>query len=196
MSDANLNNLVSKIAEDSKAKAKTVIDDANAAAKKIIQEKKDAAGAQRDEILQNAKLEAARAKDQIIAGKKLSIRDNKLKAKHDVVTKAFNIALDKLKKLPENEFAAFLERYLLAMDIAGDEEIFLPKRYQNVDINAVNGKLQEAGRKGELTVRKDGKSIDGGFILFRGGIENNNTYESLLDFYRAELESMVAGNLF
>lgn len=199
MSDAgttNLNNLIAKITEDSKTKAKAVIDDANVQAKAIVKAKKDEANAQREQILQSAKLEASREKEQIIAGQKLSLRDAKLKAKQVIIDRTFTMAVEKLKKLPENDFAAFLERYLLTMDIVGIEEVVLPKRYQNADMNAINGKLKEAGRKGELTVRKNGKSIDGGFILYRGGVENNNTYESLLDFYRAELEVTVAKNLF
>lgn len=193
---SNIENLVSKIMQDGDAKAKAIIDDANAVAEKLIKAKADAANAQSDQIIQSAKLEAARTKAQIIEGKKLSIRDSKLLAKQAVIDKTFAQAIEELKQLSEADYTAFLERYLLSLGVAGDEALVLPKRYQDIDLKAINAKLKAKNLKGELTLLEDGKEIDGGFILVKDGIENNNTFESLLDYYRAELEMMVIENLF
>ncbi len=193
---SNLEALIDKITQDCNTKAQSILDAANANAQKLIQEKVDAANAKKEQILNAAQTEAAREKEQIIAGQKLSIRDKKLKAKQDVIDQAFAMAVAKLKELPEAEYAKFLEGYLLYLGISGDETLILPKRYGSVNIAAINDKLKAKGLKGELTVDKDGRDIEGGFILTKGGIENNNTYEALLDYYREELEVLVVENLF
>ncbi len=193
---SNLDNLVSKIIDDSNKKAKAIIDEANLNAAKIVNTKVEAANAQSEQILSNAKLEAQRTKEQIVAGKRLEIRDSKLLAKQDVIENSFKLAVESMKKMSKEDFAAFLERYLLKLPIHGDEQIIVPKRYEDIDINKINSKLAQNNTLGKLSILKDVKEIDGGFILVREGIENNNTYESLLDYYRAELETAVVENLF
>ena len=49
---------------------------------------------------------------------------------------------------------------------------------------------------GELVMSDEIRSIDGGFVLVYGGIEENCTFKAMLEASREELHDMVNGKLF
>ncbi len=194
---SNLENLVSKIVEDSNNKAQEIIHEANEQANKILNEKINDANTKKEQILNTAKIEAEREKEQIIAGNRLQIRDKKLNAKQEIIEKALKEAAVNLKQLSADDYQKFLEEQLLSLNLKGDEVLILPAQYKDIDISAINQKLEERQQKGNLSVDKEGgRDIDSGFIILREGVENNNTFESLLEYYRTELETVIVSNLF
>jgi len=66
--------------------------------------------------------------------------------------------------------------------LSGHEEVILPDKYKNISVNV---KISEEQRK-----------ISGGFILKTRDMEKNNTFESLLHYYRDDVEELVTQNLF
>lgn len=76
------------------------------------------------------------------------------------------------------------------------EEIILPEKYGITNLDEINKAIKKAGGKGNLVLAKDGTPIGGGFMLRKGGIEQNNTFESLVEYYRYELESEVISMLY
>ena len=53
-----------------------------------------------------------------------------------------------------------------------------------------------AAKGGALSLAKEAKEMDGGFILVYGGIEENCTIKALFDAKRDELSDKVHGLLF
>jgi V/A-type H+-transporting ATPase subunit E len=86
--------------------------------------------------------------------------------------------------MPKDEFAGFLTERLAKLKLSG-EAIILPARY-GIE------KLEQEG----VAVSKGGRAISGGFILVKDGIEQNNTFEALLGYYRDELEGEVLKILY
>jgi len=181
---------------DSESKANDIISGAKQRAGEIMQESVSAGNARRDEILADAEKEAQRTKAQIVSGQTLEMRDSKLKAKQEMIDAIFDESLIALKKLPSDQFAAFVTNYIVSLNIDADQEILLPAQYSGLVLELFNKKLKEVGKKGALLPYKGPKTIDSGFILVRGGVENNNTYEALIDYYREDLEGIVVSNLF
>jgi len=191
---SQLDHLVAKIQSDSDAKARDILDNAKREAEALIQSKTQEAENQAQELLASAKTDSDREKAQIIAGKNLELRDSKLGAKQEMIDRVFSLALKKLQELPQADFEKFVINQLLQMDIVGDEKIVLPKAYASMGVKGINGALAAAGRPASLTQGEG--SVENGFMLYRGGVENNNTFPALLDFYRSDLEPLVVENLF
>ena len=56
--------------------------------------------------------------------------------------------------------------------------------------------ITAAGKGGSLTLSKEQRTLDGGFILIYGGIEENCTIRALFDARRETLQDQVHGLLF
>ncbi|MDU2231371.1 MAG: V-type ATP synthase subunit E family protein, partial [Clostridium perfringens] len=96
---SNLNNLTSKILNDAEEKKKYILADAEAQKDKIISKKTNRAEADKEEIITKANIEAEVKKARIISNAKLSVRNDMLRAKQDVISKVFNEAIEKLQNL-------------------------------------------------------------------------------------------------
>ncbi len=119
-----------------------------------------------------------------------------LALKQEMVAESFDLAADKLVKLPEAEYIALLAKLAAKASVTGDEEIVLNAR----DRKAVGTKVVEAANKaltgGRLTLSDKTGDFKGGLILRRGNIEANCTAELLVDLCRDEMAAELAGVLF
>lgn len=184
---SGLDNIIKKITEDASLKSmhikKESEEQANAKADSVIAETNKA----KADIISEAKTEAVRLKEQLIVGKNLEIRNNKLAAKQQMIDKVFDESLNKLNNMSEDEYMKFLNGYISSAEITDNCEIILPEKYQNLDVKKLNPLI---------SLYSGSRKIDGGFILVSGGIEQNNTFEALIDYYRNELEQDVIQKLF
>ena len=192
---ANLENLTAKILADSKEKARQAIEAAEQEARRIVDEEAAAAEKEKARILEEAKVEAERTREQIVLAKKLAIRDDILGAKQEMLDTIFSEALDTLNSMDEAKFLQFLTRQLSALD-TDDQEIILPKKFASVSLDSLNTELKKSGKKGNLTLYQGEREVKDGFILLKGGIEQNSTFEALIGYYRYELEGDVLRALY
>ena len=127
---------------------------------------------------------------------KMEGRKTILALKQEMVAESFDLAVDKLVKLPEAEYIALLAKLAAKASVTGDEEIVLNAR----DRKAVGDKVVEAANKaltgGKLTLSEKTGDFKGGLILRRGNIEANCTAELLVDLCRDEMAAELAGVLF
>ena len=127
---------------------------------------------------------------------KMEGRKTILALKQEMVAESFDLAVDKLVKLPEAEYIALLAKLAAKASVTGDEEIVLNAR----DRKAVGAKVVEAANKaltgGKLTLSEKTGDFKGGLILRRGNIEANCTAELLVDLCRDEMAAELAGVLF
>lgn len=196
---SSLDNLTAKILADSKAKAKEITDAAKREAESKIAEGIRFATAESEKIVADAHIEAKANAEQIVQGKTLAIRDENLGAKREMLDKIFAEALKRLNETPKDEYLKYIGEYLSKLELDG-EELVLPKHYgiKSVDEIMHVNKLAELFGKGPgIKLSTDEKrSIDGGFVLVKDGIEQNHTFEALLGYYRYELESEVLKILY
>jgi V/A-type H+-transporting ATPase subunit E len=193
---SNLDNLTAKILSDSKARAKEIVDSAKAAAEKKIAGEIEAANAESEKIIADAKIEAERQANQRVQGQILAVRDANLAAKREMLDKIFGDALKQLNDMPKGEYIKYISDYLAKLELDG-EELILPGKYGVTSIDEINEALKAAGKKGNLTLGSDAKhSIESGFMLLKKGMEQNHTFESLIGYYRDDLESEVLQILY
>ena len=193
---SNLNNLIDKIISDNREKAASIEDESALQAKKIVTDLVDAANKEREAIVNSGAAEAEKEKELIITKNNIDLRDKKLAAKQAIIENVFSMAVDRLNNMDQGSYEAFLTAYLKQIPLNGDETLIVPKRYEKLDIAAISASLSQKGKAISLTLEKNSRNISGGFILLQKGLENNNTYEALVDYYRDELEKIVSESLF
>lgn len=197
---SNLENLTSKIIEDANKEAEKLLSEAKKEENKILDEKIEKAHKAKEQIIENSKREAKTKAERIVSNTHLKIRNNKLEAKQQMINKVFNEAIIKLQDLSKDEYLNFIKSSILYLDIEGDEEIIMSANDKDKIgmnfIQTLNNQLKDKGKKGLLKVSNEDRNIKGGFILYKNGIEINNSFEALVDSLRDELEQEIIEALF
>ncbi|SHJ69942.1 V/A-type H+-transporting ATPase subunit E [Hathewaya proteolytica DSM 3090] len=186
---SNLENLTSKILEDSKVKAEEILQKAKEEADKILKQKSDSAEAVKKSFIDKAMAEAESKKARIISNAELKGRNIKLKAKQQVIADVYSKAVEELGNMSAEEFKAYLKNNVESLKLSGGEEIILSEKFKSViDDNMIN--------ELKLVRSNDNREIPEGFIIVCKGIEYNFTFEALVASMKKELEHEVASMLF
>lgn len=197
---SNLDNLSAKIIEDASIKAETILKEASDNGKLMVENKIKKAELLKDQMMEKSKIEAITVKQRIISNNQLAVRNEKIVAKQKMIDKVFVEALEKLLAIKDEEYLELVKKYLLSMPIVGNEEIILPGKYINLVteeyLSEINIALLALGKTGEIKVSSEMRDIKSGFIVIKNGIEINNTFESLVNSLRDELESEIVKELF
>lgn len=125
-------------------------------------------------------------------------RQAALSAKQEVIGEIINEAYERLLNLEDEKYFAVIKKMLEDNVLSEKGEIILsardrqrmPKDFEDVIKNVA---LEKGG---ELVMSDEIRSIDGGFVLVYGGIEENCTFKAMLEASREELHDMVNGKLF
>ena len=197
---SNIGNLTSKILKDAEVKRDNILAVAEEEKAKILNKKKDEAKTLEATMLEKAKSEAETRKERVISSAELKARNEKLAAKQEVIEEVFSKSVEKLCKLNDREFVKFIKDSILSLNIDGDESLILNNDGQKIVskevVEQINTELKAKGLKGEIKISETVGSFRGGFVLEKGGVEVNNTFEALVDSLKDELEFEVAQVLF
>lgn len=197
---ANVSNLTSKILKDAEERKEKILAEANEKKANILSKKKKEAEKLEAEMIEKATREAETRKERVISGAELSARNKKLEAKQAIITDVFNMSIESLCNLKEDEYKSFIKNTILSLNIDGDEKLILNDKVKNIVDNSFLAEINEAlvknNKLGKLTISNETANYKGGFILEKNGIEINNTFEALVTSLREELEFEVAKELF
>ena len=197
---SNLEKLAAKIIADANIKAEAMIKEAKDNEKLLVEKKTKEAELVKKQMIEKTKVEAVMVSRRIISNSQLTVRNEKLVAKQKMIDEVFESALEKLMGMNDNEYLGLIKRYLLSMPIAGNEEIILPGKYKSIVsdeyLSEINVSLKTNGKIGELKFSSDARDIKSGFVVLKNGIEINNTFESLVNSLRDELEPEIVNGLF
>ena len=137
----------------------------------------------------------AEHEERLVSVAQMESRKVLLAARQEMVERAFSLALDKLCGLPEERYIAVAADLLVraAPDGVG-AVVFSEKDRERVGAAAV----AEANRRlsGKLTLSPETRNIRGGFILSKGDVEVNCTFETLVRLRKGEMSGEVAKLLF
>ena len=190
----SVNNITSKILRDAEGRKESILAAAEEEKNKILSKKVASAKELETEILEKAEIEAKSKRERVISGAKLKARNEKLAAKQEVIEEVFSKSVETLCKLNDREFVKFIKDSILSLNIDGDETLILNEDGNKIVSKEVVAEIK--GLKGEIKISETIGSFRGGFILEKGGVEINNTFESLVDSLKDQLEFEVAKVLF
>jgi V/A-type H+-transporting ATPase subunit E len=196
----SLEKILERIQQDAQSEVDKIKGRASASADEILKKAQAEAESLKSEALEDAKNEAKQRKERIEATARLDLRKALLAEKQNAIDAAFQAAVDALVSMEDAEYKKIIKNMILPNVQTGEEEIILSERDKarlgDDFAQEINRQLAEDGKKGNLTIAKDTYSMVGGFVLRRGQIELNSSFESLLRSSRDELESEVSKILF
>lgn len=189
-----------KILEDSNAKASQIEEKAKLEAGVIIDEASMEAEKKKNEIICKAEAESMETYRRILSVAGLEGRKELLRAKQEMVDKAFSSAIAKLTELSDKNYQKLLESLTVKSAVNGNGEIMLSvKDAERIDshfVENVNRSLSEAGINGSLKLSDQRIDTVGGVVIRYGEMEINNTFEILFGMLRPQLENEVVKILF
>jgi V/A-type H+-transporting ATPase subunit E len=196
----SLEKIIERIKQDAQSQVGEIKDKASKEADKILQKASDEANSYKAQALENAKAEAQQRKQRLISSANLEFRKEILTEKQNAIDLAFQEAVNTLTRMNDEEYRQIIKKMLISSVQTGDEDLVLSVR-DKTRINEnflkdVNKELVKAKKKGNLKISKDTYNILGGFVLRKGNIEINNSFESLFKSFRDDLEAEVSKVLF
>ena len=183
-----------RLAEENQAEIDRVLSEAKAAAAETAARYQAQADAEAKELGERNERAAAEREERLVSMAQMESRKILLAARQEMVEKAYALALDKLSKLPEKEYADVLAALLEQASSTGKEEAVFSAKDQKVGKIAV-GRVNAKPGMG-LTIAKDTADIRGGFLLRDRNVEVNCAFETLVRLSRGETSGAVAKALF
>ena len=190
--------VVEKILSDARAEAEKIKEKAQeklAAEQTKLDEQLTEYKKQTDALAQKA---AEDEKSHLLAAARMQIAKEMLAEKRKMLDEVFQQARRQLQNLPDEQYRRFIAGLMLQAIETGDEEVIIDKNENRIDqelVNQVNRQLV-GNNRGNLRLSERREELGGGFILKRGKIRTNVSFEVLLAQARKEIEIELAKELF
>ncbi|MBU7014320.1 MAG: V-type ATP synthase subunit E [Theionarchaea archaeon] len=181
-----------KIITDAEKEKEKILEEAREKAAHIMDEKRKSAQKRKEEILSRAEKDGEMEKSRILTIEKLESRKNLLAAKQTVIQRVFDAALEHLSA--SDEYEGILAERITHVAHGGEEIILSPRDRKHLGkafFDRVNSTLSQP-----LTPSTETRNIAGGFILKRGDIEINESFDMQMRELRDDMEREVAHILF
>lgn len=192
-----IDKIIERISGDAQEEVDAILAEARAQAEDTVCRFGEQARAESGEILAKGEKAAAERTERLASVAQLECRKGVLAVKQEVIDKAFDLALTKLRSLPQEEYTALLADLVIQAGAVGTEKLIFSQtdraRVGKAVVMAANEKL---GQAGGLTLAEETRPIGPGFILSAGAVEVNCTFEALIRLQRGALAGEVAGVLF
>ena len=188
--------ITGRIAADGQKEADAILAEARRQAGEIAARYDAQAKKESEDIVSRGRRAADERVERLAGVAKLDARKLELAAKQEMLKKAYDLALEKLETLPDDQAVALLADLAVQASSTGREQVILSQkdraRYGKAAVTRANEKLGE----GRLTLSEQTRPIRGGLILSDGDVEVNGTFETLVDLQRGEMDRQVAKVLF
>ena len=192
-------NGIEKITKRIEAQAQAEIDrilaEAKERADEIHAQAEAQAEAERAALTARNEKVAAEREERLVGAAQMEAKKVVLAARQEQLEKAYAKALETLCSMPDEQYtktlAALLEQ--AAPDGKGSV-IFAPDIKER--IGAATVALANEKLKGSLTLAEETRPMQGGFILSKGNVEVNCTFETLVGLQKAETAGAVLKKLF
>lgn len=185
---------------------KQIRDEAAQSASEVIAQAKEEAAAYTAEAQKQAKADcaaiAAQAKTAAEAASTaaksaadLAVRREVLSAKQQIISEVIADAQQSIRSLPDKEYFDLILKMAAKFSLPQEGEI----AFSAADLNRLPDGFPEAlskAAKGPLSISDTPCTIDGGFVLTYGGVEENCSLEALFYAARESLQDKVHALLF
>lgn len=186
-----------------------ILDEANNSASAILEEAREKA----EEIMAAAALEADKAEkdiqeksasalksfqERMVSSSDLKRRTAILQAKQEIIASVMAKSYDTFLNKEDAQYFAIIEKMISKFALAQEGTIyFSPKDMARMPqgFEAVIQKIA-ADKGGSLTLSRETRNLEGGFVLAYGGIEENCSFKALFDSKRDELQDKIQAVLF
>ena len=193
-----LEKMVSPIVDEAKAEAESRVNGAKEEADKIVSEAKAEAEKLIEQSLEQSETDAANYLERVKSSADLQRRTAILQAKQEVIASILEKAYASLNTMDEKAYFDMIRKMLEKFTLSESGEIY----FSAADLNRIPAGFEKeisdiaAKKGGSLTLKKESKEIENGFILVYGGIEENCTFRALFNTQRDTLQDKIHQELF
>ena len=188
--------ITQRMNDDLQAEIAQILDGARRQADEITARYEAQAKRESDEMINRGQRNAAERIERLASVAQLDARKLELAAKQEMLTKAYDMALEQLLNLPENDYVALLADLAVKASSTGREAVIFSQKDRTRYGKAVVTQANERLKDGHLTMSEQTRPIKGGLILSDGDVEVNCTFETLVRLQRGEMDREVAKVLF
>lgn len=194
---SGLDQMIERITANANAQAAVITANANAEAAQILAKAEEDSAARAAAIAEASERDCAACKARMRSAQDQQRRTALLRAKQDAIADLLERAYEAVLAMPEEAYFAFLKNAFSAVVQPQSGEIcFNEKDLARLPAGYADALADIATAKGgSLTVSREARAIDGGFVLIYGGIEENCTVRALFDARREALQDLVSGLL-
>ena len=192
--------ITARIQEDAQQEVDAVLAEAKAQADGITaryaaQAEQAAAG-----IREKGERSAEECRQRLNSTAQMDAKKQELSTKQELLDKAFALALEKLKQLPEEAYVDLLAQLAVRASVSGSEQLIFSAtdraRYGVKVATKANEILNKAGKPAALTLSEKTRVFQGGLLVCDGDVEVNCTFETLVRLARNEVVGEVTAVLF
>ena len=188
--------ITGRIAADGAQEAQAILAEARRQADEITSRYEAQAKQEEAALLSRGRRSADERVERLASVAQLDARKLELAAKQEMLSKAYDLALERLLNLPEQEYIALLADLAVKASSTGREAVIFSQKDRTRYGKAVVTQANERLGDGRLTLSEQTRPIRGGLILSDGDVEVNCTFETLVRLQRSQLERDVAKVLF
>jgi V/A-type H+/Na+-transporting ATPase subunit E len=196
----SLEKIIDKITQNTETLVNELLGQAKHKAAVILSRARAEANIQVNRRIEQARREAANLAKREKAIAQLELRKKMLAEKQNLISKIYEKVAEKITTLPDQDYAVFIKKQVLAAAETGKEEILFSAQESNrigeKFMREINQELKKNGQPGELTAGPPSPRLTRGFILKQGVVELNYSLESILARLREETELKAAEILF
>lgn len=193
-----LDKMISQILEEAQSLAKEREEKAVREAEAIREEAAQETAKQIEAIAQKAEKDVKDYQSRLKSADEQKRRTALLAAKQEIIAEVIEEAYRKFCSMESKDYFAtirtMLEKYVLPQE---GEILFSRKDLENMPKDFPEVIARTAKEKGgSLTISKETRNMDGGFVLLYNGIEENCSFRAIFDAKRDELQDRVHKVLF
>ena len=212
-----IDKITQRIGADTQAEIDRILADAAVQAEAAADKFRTQAEAEDRDLLAKSERAAAEREERLVSAAQMEARKTLLTAKQEMVERAYQRALEKLRSLPQEQYVELLAALLVRASSTGREgagkaavaranELLAKEAAPELPLgdgvvaNLLNkvaaGVSAFAQGTAMLAVSEETRDISGGFILKDGRIEVNCTFDALVRAEREQTAGEVAKLLF
>lgn len=195
---SGLEKMKSRILEEAEQSAQEILAKAQADAEAAVTAAEGRARAEAEKIREKAGRDAGEYAKRAASSADMRRKQALLAARQEVISAVLEKAYAAVLALEEEEYFGLLEKLLEKYVLPEEGEIcFSRKDLERMPENFA-GRIRTiaAEKGGSLTVSREPRGIDGGFLLVYGGIEENCTIKAVFRAKREELSDRINRLLF
>jgi len=185
--------ITDKIISDGEKRAAEILDEARREARQVITDQTNAADIVLTAITAKAREEGVLIKEISSAAQRKENRDRLLAVKWALINQTLGLALEGLKSITLDGYCDYVLSQLEGADLSGDEGLLLTAGYDGA-FPIISRRLALAGRPA-LNRYVGAEDTESGFKLMKPDMEQDFSFEAMMDYYSESLEKLVLDTL-
>lgn len=195
---AGLEKIMSQILEEANGEASEIINKAQEEANAILAKADAECKKMEDESVEKEKARQLAHEERLKSSAQLKKRQAVLLAKQQIISDMLERAYEALLRQDIESYFVLIKKMLEKFTLAKAGQIYFSDKDLKRMPSGFEAEIEKIAseKDGSLTLIKEAKAIDGGFILVYGGIEENCSFKALLNEKKEELADKVQRLLF